>query len=255
MVAWQAVVRKPETTEVAQVAPPDTSGDLRPRSSEVAVAPMPHEPRPLEPIPEPKPEPKPVAKAEPKAPPAQARVDVVNQPDSVHTVPAMKNGEHVVLRGQVRMLRVTGLDGGAILDATALQAGAVVISGTIAGGSVLKVNAPDSVVMVSASVLGKSRLEIKAPGGAVRFFVPATPDRPESRIGGGSIVAIVARVVELRSDVDGADTKVTVSLTGNGSLKVAAVRDTAAVVYKTEDERAQATAEVVAPTATFKKIE
>lgn len=250
--AWQAAVRKPETTEVAQVV--RLRAVLQPPLAGIAVAPMPHEPRPPESIPEPKPEPKPVAKAEPKVA-APARVDVLNQPDSDYTLPRLKNGEHLILLGQVRQFRVTGLDGGAILDATGLEAGSVVISGTIAGGSVLKVRAPESVVMVMAAVRGKSRVEINAPGGDVRFLSPSSPDQPWSSITSGSTVAILARAVDLRGDVDGADTKVTVTLTGNGSLKVAAVRDTAAVEYKTEDDKARATAEVVAPTATFKKTD
>jgi len=49
-----------------------------------------------------------------------------------------------------------------------------------------------------------------------------------------------------------------VTLTRNGSLKVAAVRGAAAVTYKADDTAApapRATAGTVAPGATFKKIE
>jgi hypothetical protein len=61
--------------------------------------------------------------------------------------------------------------------------------------------------------------------------------------------------VDLRSGIDGADTKVKVSLTGKGSLKVAAVRGTATVVYSVEDERTRVTAEFVAATAIFRKLD
>ena len=153
------------------------------------------------------------------------------------------------------MLRVNGLEEGAVLDASGLEAGSVYVSGAVAGGSVLKINCPDGVVHFPAAVGGKSLVEINAPGGQVRFVFPTAPNRPGSLIDGGAAVTILARTVDLRGDVDGADTKVTVTLTRNGSLRVAAVRGTAAVEYKAEDEKARATAEIVAPTATFKKIE
>lgn len=255
--AWQAAVRNAETTEIAKVAPIDNSlpVGLQPPLATIPVAPLPHEPRLPEPVPEPRPEPKPIAKVVPKQPPARARVENVDQPDSTYTVPPLKNREHLVLRGQVRVLRVSGLEDGAILDATGLQAGLITVSGAIDGGSVLKLNAPDSVVAFAAVVGGKSRVEINAPGGNVWFDVPSDLGRPRSLIDGGSTVTILARTAHLRGDVDGADTKVTVTLTHNGRLKVDAVRGMAAVEYKIADAKSHAAAGFVAPTATFKKIE
>jgi uncharacterized Zn finger protein (UPF0148 family) len=266
LLAWQAAFPPVDQSEdarprLAEVAAADqNSGGLRPPLALAAqVAPMPREARSPEPVSEPPVEPKIVAKGEPKVapPPARAVVIDLNQPDAVYTLPA-KQGEHIVLRGQVRMLRVSGLDAGAILDATGLDAGSVYVTGKIDGGSVLKINCPDGVVQVPAAVTGKSRVEINAQGGSVRFSFATAPNRAGSLIDGGSTVAITARTVDLRGDVDGADTKVTVTLTRNGSLKVAAVRGTAAVVYRAEDAKAPAptaTAGTVAPTATFKKAD
>jgi hypothetical protein len=274
--AWQSAiqaVRKqtepgPQPVAVAQVA------------QRVEVAPMPREPRAAdlkaepkpEPLPETKPEPKPEPKAdananaqpEPKVAvqgPPLARVVVIdiNQPDATYTVPSTaRRKEHVILRGKVRMLRLNGLSQGAVLDASGLEAGSIYVSGKIDGESVLKLNAPDSVIAFSAGVTGKSRVEINAPGGEVRFTQATTEKKPGSSITDGSIVSITARSVYLHGDVDDADTKVNVTLTRRGSLWVAAVRGPAAVLYKLDDPKApelSAKAEIVAPTATFKKVE
>lgn len=257
--AWQAAFPLAGTTEVAKLTPTTDlpSGSVS-KTPLVAVAPAPHAPRIIEPkLVEP--EPKPVAKLPPKVvppPPAQARILDLNQPDASYTVqPALKNGQHLVLRGKVRLLRVTGLEAGAILDASGLDAGSIYVGGTIDGGSVLKLNAPDSVVAFKAVVLGQSRVEIHAPGGNVYFSHPKLPEWTGSVIDGGSIVRIEARIADLRGDVAGAETKVHVTLTRNGSLKIVAVRGTAAVEYKTSDAKSEAVAKEVMPTATFRKIE
>jgi hypothetical protein len=181
----------------------------------------------------------------------------LNQPNASYTLPGPVNrGEHLILRGKVRMLRVNGLEPGAILDASELEAGSIYICGTIDGGSILRISCPDGVVEVPAAVRGRSRLDIHAPGSSVRFPHPTTSEQAGSRIDGGSTVVITGRTVELRGDVDGAGTSVKVVLTRNGSLKIAAVRGAAAVEYRTENPLAAdppASAAVVEPTATFKK--
>jgi hypothetical protein len=272
LLAWQA------TRPVAQSQPRPEPGPVEVAQAArlVEVAPMPREPRAAEPAsepkpeplpetkPEPKPEPKADAKAEPKvapqAPPL-ARVVVldINQPDATYTVPSTaRRKEHVILRGKVRMLRLNGLSQGAVLDASGLEVGSIYVSGKIDGESVLKLNAPDSVIAFAAGVTGKSRVEIHAPGGEVRFTQATTEKKPGSSIDGGSVVTITARGVYLHGDVGDADTKVNVTLTRRGSLWVAAVRGTAAVLYKADDPKAPeptAKAEIVAPTATFKKVD
>ncbi|HSQ57829.1 MAG TPA: hypothetical protein VLM40_19050, partial [Gemmata sp.] len=161
-----------------------------------------------------------------------------------------RSGEHVVLRGTVKTLRVDGLDGGAILDASGLRVESASVAGKIDGRSVFKLNAPGGAVMVSASVAGKSSVDIKAPGGSVRFL----SDR--ARIEGGSTVAITARNVELRGDVNGIATKVAVNIPGNGSLKVAAIRGLAKVEYRvTGDGMPEVIASTVSPTATFHRLD
>jgi hypothetical protein len=193
------------------------------------------------------------------APAVARQVNIpLNQPDAAYTIPRpVERGEHMILRGKVRMLRVNGLGPGAVVDASDLEAGSIYVGGTIEGGSILRLRCPDGVVEVPAAVSGRARLEIDAPGSSVRFLHPSTPDKPGSRIDGGATVIITARSVDLRGDVAGADTSVRVALTRNGSLKVAAVRGAAAVEYCSENRLAPeptANAATVEPSATFRKI-
>ena len=154
------------------------------------------------------------------------------------------------------MLRVNGLGPGAILDASELEAASVYISGRIEGGALLRISCPNGVVEVPAAVRGRSRLEIDAPDSSVRFIHPTTPETPGSRIDGGSSVFVTGRTVDLRGDVEGAGTSVAVTLTRNGSLRVAAVRAAAVVEYRVENSLEPdppASAATVEPTATFRK--
>lgn len=255
--AWQAAYPVAEPTQIAQLPPLETvplPEPIPPRVT-VAIAPPPHAPRP-EAKSRGEPEPSPMAQVPPKLvprPPVVAHVVNLNQPEATYNVePAI--GEHLVLRGKVRMLRVTGLEAGAILDASGLEAGSIYVGGKIDGGSILKLNAPESVVAFTASVLGRSQVDIHAPGGDVRFAIPTEPDRPGSLIDGGSNVTILARNTDLRGDVAGLETRVRVTLTKNGSLRVAAVRGAATVEYR-GDERARVTADVVGPGASFRKFD
>lgn len=241
----------------------DSLNDLIGRSP--ALAPMPHTPRrsvsgaPAESNVERMSRQREIPNARP-APLAGAIKTIIplNQPDAAYTIPRrVERGEHMILRGKVRMLRVNGLGPGAVLDASALEVGSIYVSGKIEGGSILRLNCPEGVVEVPATVQGRSRLEIDAPGSSVRFLHPSGPDQPGSRIGGGSTVIITGRTVDLRGDVAGAETSVRVTLTRNGSLKVAAVRDAAVVEYSSETPQASepaATAAVVELNAIFRKL-
>ena len=252
LLGWQAAYppggrnQEPER-DTAQAKPPELN---LPRQVVVALAPMPHVPTPVrvEPKPDPTPQPPPVPKV--VAPPDRAVIVPLDDPAAVHTVPPLKKGERFVLRGKVKTLRVEGLDAGAILDASGLEAAQVYVSGTIAGRSVLKLNAPGGVVACSARVAGKSSVEINAPAGDVRFSTEG------ARVDGGSTVAINGRAVELRGEVNGIETKVIVTIPGTGSLKVGAVRGIARVEYRVVGEGTpEVTAGTVSPTASFRKID
>ena len=98
----------------------------RPPANTLALAPMPHPPSESvsASVARPKPNPTPAITVVPRVLPAAVSfapkvIVPLNQPDSAYTLPAPVNdGEHLVLRGRVRMLRVNGLGSGAVLDAS-----------------------------------------------------------------------------------------------------------------------------------------
>jgi hypothetical protein len=243
-----------ETTPTPEPQPPNSvpiapvQPQLRPpepaETSTSAVSP----PRPSPPQPEPKP-----------ATPLEGAVvrDLGEQPDGTFTAPVMKKGERLILKGKIQTLRVIGLDGGAVLDASGLEAATIYVGGKIDGQSVLKLYAPGGVVTVAAPVGGKSSIEIMAPGGIVNFPIQTAVTRPGSTIDGGSQVTITGRTVDLRGDVNGIETKVRVNLPHMGVLKVAVVRGIATVEYHVADGNGMpdVTVGAVSPTATFKKVE
>jgi|SRR5579883_13799 len=168
-------------------------------------------------------------------PPDRTIVIELNQPDDIYVVPfSMKNGERLVLRGKVKTLRVHALDAGAVLDASALEASVITVTGKIDNHSTLKLNAPNGTVHVTGKVDGQSTVQINAPEGEVQFMLMTTNAREGSKIDNGSQVAVTARVVELRGDVTGTGTKVSVTLTQHAWLKIVSVADNALVEYKSQ---------------------
>jgi len=268
LLAGQQMLPAGPPESIARIAPAMGAESRSPVISPIVIAPTPRERRVVEAASHPVAEPRPERKLEQRVEsrpvldlPALARIEPIhiNQPDAVYNLPRLeRKGEHIVLRGKVRMLRVNGLGAGAILDASGLEAGSVYVCGTISGGSLLKINCPDGVVEVPAAVGELSRVEIHAPGSSIRFVYPTMPDKSGSLIDGGATVVMTARTVDLRGDVAGAGTKVKVTLTRNGSLKAAAVRGTATIEYRAENRESpepRASAAILAPTAAFKKVD
>jgi hypothetical protein len=207
----------------------------------VDLAPMPHEPLPmptkekLQPGPgsEPAVPPVPPRPAPPALPPANAIVIDVNQPDAAYVLPfAMRKGEHVIIRGKVKIFRVMAVDAGSILDASGLEASSIYVGGRIDGRSQVKLHAPGGTVVIASSVNGHSRLEIDATGGDIRFPAPTTPERPGCLIDGGAQLTLAARRIDLQGDINGVETKVTATLAAGGAFKLAAIKGTATVEYK-----------------------
>jgi hypothetical protein len=256
LLAWQLKTAAPEPDNGAETRPTAVRPLQDHPAKRIEIAPMPHEPAPrpeVEPeVETPLPEPKVVA-------PVPERVTVVelNQPDGIYTLPlTMKKGERVVLKGKVKMLRLHSLDGGSELDASGLEAAIIHIGGRIAGRSIVKLNSPNGIVHVLSSVGERSSVEINAPNGEVRFITATTPSRPGSSIDGGAVVDINARFVDLRGDVNGIETRVTVNIPSDGTLRVAAVRGIATVQYRIAAGKGtpEVNAAVVSPTAVFKQI-
>lgn len=260
VLGWQSAFSLTESRVEVAKAEPESQPSLQLPPRRIEVAPMPHEPVPRPAETEPEPE---SPLLDPKGvlppPPDQLFVVELNQPDGSYRLPfPMRKGERVVLKGKVKELRVYGLDGGASLDASELEATEVRVTGKVDNRSVLKVKSTGGNVAIDALVTGRSTLQIVAPGGAVTFSPRSTPTRSVTNIDGGSIVNITASVVDVRGDVNGLETKVTTTLPRTGFLKVAAVRGIATVEYRVVGEGKgvpDASATIVSPTANFRKIE
>jgi hypothetical protein len=125
----------------------------------------------------------------------------LDNPDG-ETRPVVRPGGHLVLAGTVKRLVIPGLQAGAVLDASQLVAGEVVVAGPIDGAS---------------------RLVVRAPGGAVRF---------RGRVDGGSVVEVVARTVGFDEPIGGAGTRAVVTLTSGGELTFAAVGGPSRLEYR-----------------------
>ncbi len=254
------VAARPTDDATNSNAAPGQSGGSPAAPARPEIAPMPHEPR---------------AKAGAGELVSEAGSDVrqvpppqvghittheFNEPKDTYSVPALKRGEHVVLKGKqkVKALRVHGLEAGAVLDASGLEAGVVTVTGKIDSGSTLKLRAPNGTVHISSKIDGRSVVEIVAPGGEVKFTAQTTPTGDGSKIDGGSTVSITARVVEFKGDITGADTRVTVVLTRNAWLKVASVSGRATVEYMSQMAGWSPPDVIVGPVspgATFRKNE
>jgi hypothetical protein len=123
----------------------------------------------------------------------------------------------------VKVLRISGLEAGAFLDCSELEASEVEVVGKIDGGSRLSVRATGGRVTFRAKVDGKSRVDIHAPGGTVGFEGSTNPTREGAKIEGGSTVSVLARAIRFHDQIGGIKTRVAVTLTAGGSLSFAAI--------------------------------
>lgn len=200
--------------------------------------------------PQAKPEPDPANPFRPAAPPAMK----IDNPGGM-TAPVVRPGGSLVLRGRVRTLQVGGLESGATLDASDLEAEEVVVVGKIDGGSKLWVKAPNGRVTFRARIDGRSRVEIDARGGSVAFVPEAAADG--AKIDGGAQVQITARSVRLDGTIGGAGTRVAVSITAGGSLAFRELVGPSRLEYGTadpEDPEPSVTRGKVAAPAVVKKV-
>jgi hypothetical protein len=152
----------------------------------------------------------------PFRPAAPAAIRIDNPDGDSH--PIIRPGNMLVLRGRVKKLCVSGLEAGAVLDCSELEAREVEVLGKIDDGSRLVVRAPGGKVTFLARVGGKSKIDIRAPGGTVAFEAPTQLTGDGSTISGGATVEVLARSVGFRAAIAGAGTRVSVTLTTGGNL-------------------------------------
>jgi hypothetical protein len=232
--------------EVAAIIPPGAV-HIPPKHVEPAVIAIAPPPRlvppaspPTPPKKEPQAEPVPVASVPPKKdlprfdPPVgpvvrinlrEVREQKLDRPRGIVAVADMNLDDRLTLTGRVRLLKIGTVGGKAVLDASGLEAEEVVITGDLNKNAVVKLNAPGGRVTISGHVTGNARLAVNAPGGEV--IAPADP----ARFDHGCEVTVVAKRVEIGGLMTGGS-KLLVTLTAGGSLKLGRMDDEATVIYK-----------------------
>jgi hypothetical protein len=131
----------------------------------------------------------------------------LDRPDGEYRIEALSRGTTLKLAGQVRVLRVGSVGGESTLDASALSARRVIVTGKIDGDATVKLN---------------------APGGDVVFREP---------VAGDAELAVTAREVEFRGILDGEATRVTVTLTKGGLLAFREIAGAVHLLYRKADPR------------------
>ncbi len=255
VLGWQAIGSwnagsDPRVQPGEEVATGLTPSQLQP--AVVEVAPMPREPAP--PPPEEAPLPRAIVQ-----PFGTTRVIVleINEPEETYTLPStLRKAEKVILRGKVKKLNLSNIINGSVIDASGLEAATISITGRIDERSTVKVFSPGGQVSMNAMVTGNATVEIRAPGGEVKLG-PAKGSRVVSHIDGGSKVLITADSVDLRGDVNGINTCVTIEIPSTGLLRVAAVRGIATVEYRVVGDKGEPEVEsgIISPTANLRRIE
>jgi hypothetical protein len=251
--AWQAADAAQNTAD--NTPPPDTAATTAPPVLPAPAVTNPTAPdgnrtagytpagpqppaSPPEPLPTPSPDPfpPPVVPLQPPPPRGKLTVIDVDAPDGTYAIPfPTRNGEHVVLKGRAKLLRLPAVEGGATVDASGLVAAEIQV-GPISGGATVKLNAPEGRVTFLGKIDGKSVVEVNAAGGTVRFPAPAA-GQEGAKIDGGSRVTITGKLVAIDTDITGPATRVRVVLTRAGSLRVATVQGTAVLEYRSANSK------------------
>lgn len=231
--AARAVV-PPPTPDPPVIADPAIAPPAMPP---VAVAPLPPvAPAVVPPKPPvvvangPAPEPAPANPFRPTAPAAL----LIDNPEGT-LEPVVRPGRPLVLRGRIKTLHVRGLDAGAILDCSELEAREVIVSGKIDGGSKLWLKAPDGTVTFLAKVDGRSTVGVYAPGGTVTFVNRTDEKQEGSKVDGGSTLDITAKLIQMHGRIHGPGTKVEATLTAGGVLSFAEIGGSARLEYGNAD--------------------
>jgi hypothetical protein len=153
-----------------------------------------------------------------------------NRPDELFlfTGQMIARGQTAVLRGKLKDLNFVGLQD-VTIDASGLSVQRVSIGGLKFSNVNLKLNTPDGIVVFGSTISGGSHVTIHAPGGKVRFI------NPDSGITGGSRVTVTTQSLEIRGAIAGEQTRVDVTLSNGGFIKLGALRDSAALEYRKAD--------------------
>jgi hypothetical protein len=130
-------------------------------------------------------------------------IEQINLPQGEFVIDSLNDDTHRILRGEVKTLRIGGVGGKVVIDASQLKAKRIVVTGAVESEGLLKLHAPEGIVEFRGKVEGIGRVEIVAPKGTVRFVEPTAQGQDGSKIDGSGKVSVTAQTVELHGKVDG----------------------------------------------------
>jgi hypothetical protein len=155
---------------------------------------------------------------------AAIREKRIDAPEGAVWVSDMNRNDRLTLTGVVRQLRIGSIGGKAFLDASALTAQEIIITGDLHGNATVKLNAPDGTVTISGHVEGTARVIVNAPRGEVVVLAGS------GKLDGESELTVIARNVEVRGAMAG-NAKLILTLTGGGKVALGPIHENAAVEY------------------------
>lgn len=147
-----------------------------------------------------------------------------DNPDDIVSVPDLNRNDRVVLTGRVRVLKLSQVHGKGVVDASGLVAEEVEITGDLNSEATVTVNAPGGKVTLRGWVAGSTKLTIRAPGGEVVLA-------QSGRFTNGSTVTLTTKRFEALGLLTGS-TKVNVTFTAGGALKLTRTEEGATVTYR-----------------------
>lgn len=185
----------------------------------------------------------------------------LEQPHATYTVPDewLQPGNIIVLRGQVRELRIPRLPLHVQLEARELTARSIYVGGERLEMVRLHLHAPEGTIAFRTVIGQGTRLHLDAPGGSVRFG-GINPWQPSSvLIHQGAQVYVRARQLQVDGVVRDPQTRLLMDWTPPARLQLHAVEQGAQVLYRRtvegDNARIEAHATIVDPSATFRATE
>ena len=153
----------------------------------------------------------------------------LTDPAAEFNVPPLAQDELLKLTGRVKCLRVSSMDGSAMLDASELDADEIIVTGPIDGGTSLRLSAPQGRVALTGIVAGGTKVEIQAGDGVVVLGTDA-----QNSIFGGAHLNITTRELNLQGAASGG-AEIAVNFTKGGSLRFAQLNEGAHVVFQKQN--------------------
>lgn len=163
----------------------------------------------------------------------EGKVRRIDNPEGEYVVEPLDGAAKVYLSGRVKTLRIGGLDGEALLEASGLEAQEVRFTGAVGGNAKARVHAPEGSVEVSASVGGRAILTIDAAGGRVIFPTPAAGGAG-AKIDGDPRMVIKAREVDFQVPINGG-AQVTMVLSAGAKIRFTELNGSSRLTWRKAD--------------------